>query len=478
MKVQYDPETDTLTIRLREERIKESEEVRPGVIADYGYDGGVVRFEVLARRKSWKRPPRCSLQWGHKLSLSVRRGLWDTRVLTSEQSIVSYENGRATPDRLTRGRHGHYLDYARKMLAVYQSGVGRTRRELHQSVGNLLANEPDCDRRRVAAFCKLLDEAGEFDRDIRGKAAELRLRVFAMAAKYHPLVTTADGIFEHAEHEVKNRIAGELGRPWEQIDSELYADVMEFQRLRSFTGYGPDAAALLSRYNVAQLQACLYRAQRMSVAATTDFKTILRYAKLARLLHEVYRLGPSRYRIDLSGPASILQETRRYGVNFARFVPALLACRDWSLEAAVRTPWNGPAKLRLSSEDGYSSHLPPPVEFDSSVEESFAKKFGAEREGWRLAREGAILYEGQSAFVPDFVFRREDGTEVFLEIVGFWTPQYLAAKRETLARFRQHRILIAVAERSVREDAVIPPDVLVYKTALKVEPVLAALHKR
>jgi uncharacterized protein YuzE len=47
MKVQYDPETDTLTISLREERIKESEEVRPGIIADYGYDGGLVRFEVL-----------------------------------------------------------------------------------------------------------------------------------------------------------------------------------------------------------------------------------------------------------------------------------------------------------------------------------------------------------------------------------------------------------------------------------------------
>ena len=47
MKVRYDPETDTLTIRLRDERIKESEEVRPGVVADYGYDGGIVRFEVL-----------------------------------------------------------------------------------------------------------------------------------------------------------------------------------------------------------------------------------------------------------------------------------------------------------------------------------------------------------------------------------------------------------------------------------------------
>jgi uncharacterized protein YuzE len=47
MKVLYDRETDTLTITLRDERIRESDEVRPGVIADFGYDGRVVRFEVL-----------------------------------------------------------------------------------------------------------------------------------------------------------------------------------------------------------------------------------------------------------------------------------------------------------------------------------------------------------------------------------------------------------------------------------------------
>ncbi len=47
MKVNYDQETDTITITLREERVKESDEVRPGVIADFGYDGGIVRFEIL-----------------------------------------------------------------------------------------------------------------------------------------------------------------------------------------------------------------------------------------------------------------------------------------------------------------------------------------------------------------------------------------------------------------------------------------------
>jgi uncharacterized protein YuzE len=51
MRVTYDQQSDTLTITLREDRIRESDEVRPGVIADFGYDGGVVRFEILDASK-------------------------------------------------------------------------------------------------------------------------------------------------------------------------------------------------------------------------------------------------------------------------------------------------------------------------------------------------------------------------------------------------------------------------------------------
>lgn len=51
MKVTYDRETDTLTITLRDQRIKESDEVRPGVVADFGHDGGIVRFEILGASK-------------------------------------------------------------------------------------------------------------------------------------------------------------------------------------------------------------------------------------------------------------------------------------------------------------------------------------------------------------------------------------------------------------------------------------------
>ena len=397
-------------------------------------------------------------------------------MLTSEQVVVAYERGRAIADRLTRRTHARYGEHAAKMLAVYRSGVGRTRRELHRSVEGILAGEPDCETRRVRAFCKLLDDASEFDSDPKGQAAKLRLRVFSLAATYHPLVKRPDQLFESSEGDVKAWLAQRLGRPWQEIERALYADVLDFQRLKAFGGY-PDAEALLSRYNVAQLQACLYRCERMAVVATADFKILLRYAKLARLLHEIRRLGPSRYRIELAGPASALRDTRRYGVSFAKFLPALLACRGWSMHAVVRTPWGGTARLALTSRDGLRSHLPPAEEFDSMLEERFAKKFGEERDGWTLLREAEIVHEGQAAFVPDFVFRHEDGTQVLFEIVGFWTPEYLASKRETLKRFRRHEILIAVAERSLRQGARIPEDVLVYKTALKLAPVMEALER-
>jgi predicted nuclease of restriction endonuclease-like RecB superfamily len=400
-------------------------------------------------------------------------------VLTRQEAIADYDfhAGQVRPDRLTRRTHGHYQRYAERMLDTYRNGIGQTRRDLHRAVQASFADEEDCPQRRIDAFCKLLDDVSTYDQDRHGHAAKLRREVFRLAGQKHPLVRQADRLFESEEDKVKQEIAAKIGRTWESIDRELFADILDFHRLTAFEGY-PDAAALLARYNVAQVQAALYDASSLTVWAREDFKTILRYAKLAQLMHTITRLPDGEYRLRLDGPASVMRQTRRYGVNMARFLPALIACRNWRLHAVLRTRRSGwTMSLDLSFGDGLHSHLPPPSEFDSHVEEDFANKWGDEPiEGWRLLREGEILSREQKTFIPDFVLRHEQGGIVLLEIIGFWTPEYLLKKLETLLTFCDHQVLLAVAESTGLKLPDLPPNALAFKTVLKVKDVLEKLQ--
>ena len=409
-------------------------------------------------------------------------------MLTKELAIADYdfERGRILPDRLTRRSHAHYVRYADRAVRIYRQGAGSTRRDLHRAVHGVFAREENCPARRIDALCKLLDDGSTFDRDRRGKAAELRQRVFQLAAARHPLVEHADRLFETVESEVKRDIAKQLGQSWLEIEQQLFSDVIDFHRLRKFDRYD-DGVSLLARYNVAQVQAALYGASSATVWATEDFKTILRYAKLARLMHDVTRDPDGGFRLRLDGPASVLRGTRRYGAAMARFLPALIACRGWRLQARIPTRRGGNRwqwRLQLSDTDGLHSHLPSPDEFDSEVERAFAAQWGdAPREGWSLERESEVLYSGQTVFIPDFVFRHTDGRSVMLEIVGFWTPEYLAKKVKTLHSFRQHAVLVAVAEQTRNKLTENDDtngwsnDTITYKTRLKVTDVLQWLER-
>ena len=56
MRIDYDPDHDTVYIRLHETpRTAESDEIEPGVIVDYGPDGQILGFELLdaQRRGPW-----------------------------------------------------------------------------------------------------------------------------------------------------------------------------------------------------------------------------------------------------------------------------------------------------------------------------------------------------------------------------------------------------------------------------------------
>jgi len=56
MKVTYDKETDTLTIRFNDNPIIESDEEKPGIIIDFDEEGNMVGIEVLDASRRVKEP--------------------------------------------------------------------------------------------------------------------------------------------------------------------------------------------------------------------------------------------------------------------------------------------------------------------------------------------------------------------------------------------------------------------------------------
>lgn len=155
--------------------------------------------------------------------------------------------------------------------------------------------------------------------------------------------------------------------------------------------------------------------------------------KLARLMYHLERRGRRTYRLELTGPATrFITRERRYGARFVRVVPVALRAPAGRLEALVvrdgrrleyvleRTPALAQAgdRRRTRYDSGW----------EASLAKEFATKLGEERGGWSIQREGTPVPVGGELFLPDFTFRHRDGREALVEIVGFWTREYLESK--------------------------------------------------
>jgi hypothetical protein len=114
--------------------------------------------------------------------------------------------------------------------------------------------------------------------------------------------------------------------------------------------------------------------------------------------------------------------------------------------------------------------------FDSTVEEAFARRFGEERDGWRLSREATVVEVGKALFIPDFTFTHADGTTVLLEIVGYWRSEYVEEKFRKLAGVSGTHLIVAVPRRLAARATEVSGAVIEFRTRLRIGDVVAALE--
>jgi uncharacterized protein len=301
---------------------------------------------------------------------------------------------------------------------------------------------------------------------------------------------------DYDRKEIINSVASKTRIPNDMIMGDMWADLEENMVLEGFRTLEPEKLILWYNLSLMQTLLFNSTKLEFYVQGGYNWKRVLRAVKRLGLMYNLhYRQNerpqedqkktlnqkPDRningatsrnsahvtYNYDynivcsIDGPLSIFKLTDRYGTSIAKLLPSIIVSRNWSLKALIvrKTDTMGKKiyEFIISSEEspGLPSEsdlfacnngnnkntileiLPsvpsPEVSFDSSVEQKFALKFEQFSSGWKLIREpDPLIVSSGKGFIPDFAFEKY-GIRVYLEIVGFWTNDYLIRKIQKIA---------------------------------------------
>jgi uncharacterized protein len=317
--------------------------------------------------------------------------------------------------------------WLRVLLAEMARFEGRRRRQLAERLAEPLPCEAPHFKRRAAARTLLaLWRRERAQRPAAGHpalpaSAALRQLLFTEAAAAE---TPAAAIAEAA--------AARLSLTPEALLDLLFTDLPGEQPVQA-PAPPPTPLEAMLRTNLAIAQTVLMRASRVELRVEGGVRPIVRLAKLRGLLCTIADPPDGgRPVLEISGPFSLFQHTLLYGRALAELLPHLAWCARFELRAACALR----GRLATVSFETGDPIFPaaPPEPFDSRLEERFARDIARLASDWDLVREPEPLRAGGTLIFPDFLLRHRlrQRRRVLIEIVGFWTPQYLAAKLEKL----------------------------------------------
>ncbi len=353
-------------------------------------------------------------------------------------------------------------ELASELISKFEdaSASGTSRGQLHRTISDM---EPDYDYKLVRGLRTLLERRSSFATQ-RPESCPPGLDPYDVRRALFAESSAAGLATSAAKRDaIMRRAADACGIRPPDVPRVMWADLEENQALERFDAIS--VGDLLLWYNMSLAQTLLFGCARMEfyVSEGPYWKEILRAVK-ARGLMYVLEAGDSAgkrkdgggsssskegevpLRCILEGPLSVFKMTTKYGTAFARLLPVITRTPSWWIDATISRKTPGGVKLYRfeMASDSAHAHLrgteygprhgtdADPQQYDSAVEQKFADILYAhlgrgDPLGWRMTREPGPLISGNKAMLPDFVFERL-GRRVYLEIVGFWTPDYIRRK--------------------------------------------------
>ncbi|MDA0745185.1 MAG: DUF790 family protein [bacterium] len=399
-------------------------------------------------------------------------------MLTSDL-LLTRKRGPYIEPRYVDVRAEHNVALAQELIDIFEAHRGKTRGELRSALDTRAGEATDYRVQRGLA--KLLeDDRCEFRIASIVDPPELRTQIFALARENHPVVREPDIIYPVQRDHILEQVALQHQTSSEEIARSLYADLAENHILDTFEATAPHW--LLTRYNVALAQAMFYRCARMRLSVHRNlpvrYKQLFKFIKFFHLIHDIRGDRDAGYEIVLDGPVSMFRLSQKYGIKLAVFLPALLLCTRWKMEAEISLSNDREGLFVLDENHGLVSHYKDQTMYDSLLEETFATRFEKTKTDWTLERETEIVNLKNTVFIPDFAFRHPDGRTALLEIVGFWHPDYLRRKLDKLRRANRRDLVVAVSrDLNVEEKDFenIPGHVFFFKNRIQPKEVIERL---
>jgi predicted nuclease of restriction endonuclease-like RecB superfamily len=382
-------------------------------------------------------------------------------MLTGRLVRVRYARQRIVPGYVDAAAP-EWQEVAERLLELFRGQEGQSRGAIEDDVRETFDSDPQ--QLVHQGLAKLLEDRCEFEVVSGHPPEKLRERVFRAAARRRTDLAAArdpkappSPPTPFRREEVLQEVADEVGLTPAAVDHGLFADLKSEQRLVKFQDL--TAERLLLRYNVALAQAVLLRSTGVKIFIRNEppqrYRQLLRAVKFHRLIAEVRKTGPDCYCLHLDGPLSLFSATQKYGLQLALFLPVLLPCRDFELEAELKWgPERKPKTFTLSSADGLVSHLADSGMYVPPELGMFAELFRKKAKGWEIAEEVDVLPLGDGFWVPDYrLVQQSTGRTVLLEVLGFWRR---ASAEKHLARLRAQAgrpFVLAVSDQLHIDDA-------------------------
>lgn len=364
-------------------------------------------------------------------------------------------------------------ELATALIDATSRQLGASRDELDELCDALIGGARD--RRLAAGLRKLVLDRCELSEDSAQDPVALRREVHERARRaYLELAERPGERFDRAR--VLAEVAAERGLEVDALEAGLYADLRGAQLLRSFAA--PTVDQLLEEYQLAQAQAVLLRAVRVSVtvraASAGAYRTLFRKLKFLRLLPAISRDPEGGYLIEIDGPFSLFESATRYGLALALALPAIRELDEWKLTADVR--W-GPERTPLTYR---AEGTGAPAEEPRLPDELAALLAQLSQDGspWLAAAADTVLdLPGVGVCVPDLVLRpRAGGREVFVEVLGYWSRAAVWRRVELVQRGLAEPVVFAVGQHlRVSEAALedeLPGALYVYKRTMSASALL------